>query len=321
MIALETVSSALVICLFLYLVMGGADFGGGIVDLFTFGPLKEKQQTQIRETLAPIWEANHVWLILIVVVLFTAFPKAFAYFCTVLHVPITLMLLGIVFRGAAFAFEKYDPATLARRRWKRWFNYSSLLTPFFLGVLLGAITEGRLPAPGQITTPDFFLTWISPLTISVGIFTVVLCFFLAAVYLTCETSHLTLAQDFAHLAKRSEIFLVFAGGVVLFIGRFAIFQTLIGIAILTLTSLLMLLTAFFLDTGRFRWAKLTAPSCVALILLGWVCDQLPFLIRPHFTFAASAANEITLNWLAWSLGIGALLLVPALRLLFKIPVC
>ena len=128
--------------LIFYALMGGADFGGGIWNLLAFGSRAKRQREAIADAIAPIWEANHVWLILVIVLLFTGFPGGFATMMTALNIPITMMLLGIVLRGSAFVFRKYDVKD--ERRWNTLFAIASFLTPFFQGVILGALTTGQI---------------------------------------------------------------------------------------------------------------------------------------------------------------------------------
>src|SRR5439155_2863496 len=134
-----------------YAVLGGADFGGGVWDLLAFGPRKERQRELIAEAIGPVWEANHVWLILAIVLLFTCFPPAFARLGTLLHIPLSLVLIGIVLRGSAFTFWRYggsggSHADLAQRRWGVVFAVASLITPLLLGTTAGAIASGGLPS-------------------------------------------------------------------------------------------------------------------------------------------------------------------------------
>src|ERR1700680_1967778 len=126
----------------IYALMGGADFGGGMWNLLAFGPRAKRQREAIADAIAPIWEANHVWLILVIVLLFTGFPAGFATIMTALNIPMTVMLLGIVLRGSAFVFRKYD--VKKDRRWSSIFGMASFLTPFFQGVILGALTTGQI---------------------------------------------------------------------------------------------------------------------------------------------------------------------------------
>src|SRR5262249_54905210 len=140
---------------------GGADFGGGVWDLLATGPRGERQRPLIEQQIAPIWEANHVWLIVIVVVFFTAFPPAFAVVTTVLHVPLTLLLVGIVMRGSAFVFRSYGSRT---RGWGRAFAIASVITPLLLGVVIGALTShhGVGEAAAQIGRAPFTTVFVAP---------------------------------------------------------------------------------------------------------------------------------------------------------------
>ncbi|MCA9556709.1 MAG: cytochrome d ubiquinol oxidase subunit II, partial [Myxococcales bacterium] len=159
----DLVAAIILVALVAYTVTGGADFGGGVWDLLASGPRKDRQRALIARVVAPIWEANHVWLILVVVLLFVALPKAFAAITTALHVPLFIMLVGIVLRGSAFVFRAYDPhGGVAVRRWSRVFAVSSAVTPFFLGVTLGAVASGALrvdPATGRPLV-GFWAPWV-----------------------------------------------------------------------------------------------------------------------------------------------------------------
>jgi len=151
----DVVAAAMVLSLIVYAVLGGADFGGGVWDLFAFGPRAERQRALVDGALAPVWEANHVWLIIVVVLLFTAFPTAFSATCIALHIPLTLVLLGIVLRGSAFVLRKYDVGPgPAAHRWGRVFAVSSLATPVFVGVTLGAVTSGRIRVVDGVPTTE-----------------------------------------------------------------------------------------------------------------------------------------------------------------------
>jgi cytochrome bd ubiquinol oxidase subunit II len=139
-------AAVVLIALTIYVLTGGADYGSGVWDLLATGPRKLQQRQFIAEAIGPIWEADHVWLILIVVILFTGFPAAFASIMTALNVPLTLMLVGIVMRGSAFSFRSYGSADEhVRREWGRIFAIASLITPALLGITIGAIASGRAP--------------------------------------------------------------------------------------------------------------------------------------------------------------------------------
>src|SRR3954453_19851471 len=136
-------AAVMLAALILYALLAGADFGGGVWDLLSIGPRAKAPRALISHALAPVWEANHVWLILVVVVLFTAFPPAFAAVTTGLHLPLSVMLVGIVLRGSAFTFLHYDASERNRRRWGRAFALPSVATPVLLGVVVGALASGR----------------------------------------------------------------------------------------------------------------------------------------------------------------------------------
>ena len=156
---------AIVVALMLYVLLAGADFGGGVWDLLAFGPRRARQRQAIEHAIGPIWEANHVWLILVVVVMFTAFPTAFAALSTSLHVPLTLFLGGVVFRGSAFAFRSFDGGAgagsgadrgdRAQRRWGLIFSLASLISPLLLGMTVGAIASGRIRVTDGLVTGGF----------------------------------------------------------------------------------------------------------------------------------------------------------------------
>ena len=183
------VAGVMALALIIYTLGAGADFGAGVWDLLARGPTRHAQRAVIGKALGPIWEANHVWLILIVVLLFVCFPAAHAAIATALHVPLTLVLIGVVLRGSAYVFQHYDTDEhgVAARRWERVFAIASLVTPLALGVTLGALAGGidRDPATGLVRT-DFISAWLAPDPLAVGLFTLALFAHLAAVYLLHE---------------------------------------------------------------------------------------------------------------------------------------
>ncbi|HEX8539603.1 MAG TPA: cytochrome d ubiquinol oxidase subunit II, partial [Cystobacter sp.] len=187
----------LVAALILYALFGGADFGGGVWDLLASGPRQARQRELIARALGPVWEVNHVWLILAVVILFSAFPRAFAALSVALHVPLTLLLLGIIFRGTAFTFRTYDArGDAVQRRWGLVFSMASVLSPALLGMCVGAVVSGDIRVQGLTVVSGFFSAWLSPFALAVGALALCLFAFLAAVYLTAETREPGLQEDF-----------------------------------------------------------------------------------------------------------------------------
>src|SRR5882672_4823841 len=168
----------------LYALFGGADFGAGLWDLIAGDATRgERPRARIQRSLTPVWEANHVWLIFILVVLWTAFPEAFGAVMSTLYVPIALAAVGIVLRGAGFAFRKSIESLEARRAMGAAFAISSVLTPFFMGTVVGAIAAGNVPVGGN---GDAFSSWLAPLPLLTGALFVASGAYLAAIYLVCD---------------------------------------------------------------------------------------------------------------------------------------
>src|SRR5260370_12772136 len=187
----------MIAALILYALLGGADYGGGVWDLFAFGRLAPQQRTLIAKAIGPVWEANHVWLILVIVILFTAFPPAFAAISTALHIPLTLLLIGIVLRGATFTFRAHDvQRDNVQRRWSLVFSIARIMPALLLGITLGAIASGTIRIESGQVVSGFFSSWLDPFPFAVGFFALSLFAFLAAVYLTLETPDYELQEDF-----------------------------------------------------------------------------------------------------------------------------
>jgi cytochrome d ubiquinol oxidase subunit II len=319
-------AGAMMVSLTFYALLGGADFGGGVWDLFATGPRKGAQRELIAEAISPVWEANHVWLILAIVLLFTAFPPAFAAIATALHVPLTLMLIGVVLRGSAFTFRSYDKRTDdAQRRWGRIFSMTSLITPVLLGVTVGAISSGRIRGEYTNFAEGFVFPWFSPFAFAVGFFALALFAFLAAVYLTVEAPDESLREDF-RLRALAAAFVVGAMALVVFLlsenGAPLLRQRL---SQSWWTWPLQLSTAVFatgaiyaLWTRKFRVARFCAAAQASLILWGWGGAQYPNLVAPDWTIYNAAAPVVTLRLVWWALLAGAVLLFPSFYYLFRV---
>ncbi|MFA4853133.1 MAG: cytochrome d ubiquinol oxidase subunit II, partial [Bacteroidales bacterium] len=191
------------IAVLLYVLLGGADFGAGIIEIFT----GKKSIDTISKAIAPVWEANHIWLILAIVILFTGFPHVFASLTTYLHIPLLIILVGIVFRGTAFTFRYYDAIKdNTHKYYTILFRISSLLTPFFFGVTLGAIILGKIPANVHGTFYEVFISpWLNLFTFATGIFLTLLFGWLASVYLIGEAHN---EETYHTFTKTSRIFLI-----------------------------------------------------------------------------------------------------------------
>lgn len=303
MVAIVLASSLVV-----YVLTAGADFGGGVWDLLAGGPRAVRQRRAIALTIAPIWEANHVWMILALVLTFVAFPRAYAAIGTTLHVPITLMLVGIVLRGSAFVFRAYDYRHDAvQRRWSVVFASASAFTPVMLGILVGAIASGNIDPE----RPEYLWSWLAPFPVAVGLLTLAIFAFLAAVYLTlAEHVDDELREDFrlrgliasgaVFLLAWTAFFLAKDGAPVLWEGLWAStwslpFQALIGLVGLSCIGALAL--------RRYRLARLLAGAEAVLVVGGWARAQWPWVL-PGKVHVADAAPDHVLNLLLLVLLIG-----------------
>ena len=320
------IAGVMLLALVLYALLAGADFGGGTWDLLAAGERRAEQKALIEKALAPVWEANHVWLILVVVLLFTAFPPAFAAISVSLFVPITLFLIGVVFRGSAFSFRAYElRGDVHQRRWGFIFSLASVLSPLFLGMIVGAVASGRIRVENDVVRGGYFAPWLAPFPIAVGVFAAALFSFLAATYLTNEADTDALRDDFRRRALISGA----AVGVMALVAFALSFQgaPLIreGLTARAWTWPLHGLTAISATTSfwalwrrRFAIARLAASSQVALIVLGWGASQYPHLLVPDLTVTNAAANQHTLNFLLGALGVGFVVLFPALYGLYRV---
>ncbi len=317
----------MVASLVLYALLGGADYGGGVWDLFAFGPRARRQRALIAQAIGPVWEANHVWLILVIVILFTAFPPAFAVIATALHIPITLLLIGIVLRGTAFTFRTYDvQRDDIQRRWSLVFSIASIITPILLGTTLGAVASGTISVENGAVTSGFFNSWLAPFPFAVGFFALALFAFLAAVYLTVEAEdERDLQDDFRLRALLAGVVVgLLALTVFLLAGtgaptvRAGISRTSWALGLHFLTAVAATSAFFTLWTRRYKVARVCAAAQVTLILLGWAFAQFPHLVEPDITLWSAAAPQITLQLLLGALVAGALLLFPSYYYLFRI---
>src|SRR5258706_7414210 len=184
--------------LILYALLGGADYGGGVWDLLASGKRAPAQRALIAQAIGPVWEANHVWLILVIVVLFTAFPPAFAAISTALHIPLTMLLIGIVLRGTTFTFRAHDvKRDHVQRRWSLLFSIASIITPVLLGIVLGAIASGTIRVENGVVVSGFLKSWLAPFPFAVGFFAPSFLSFFAGVYLGVRTRPHPLVEVFS----------------------------------------------------------------------------------------------------------------------------
>jgi len=313
-----------VLALMAYAVLAGADFGAGVWDLLAWGPKAKEQRKTISNAIGPVWEANHVWLIFIIVLLFTCYPRAFSALSISLFVPFHLALLGIVLRGASFVFRAYAPE---RSRfasfWGSVFGSASLFTPFVLGMCMGAISAGSIRQMGSKVTSDVSV-WTNPSSVVMGLMALFEAAYLAAVYLTLESPDKDLQESFRIRALVSGfIFAAVSLGALPVFAVYAphLWKRLLApsvVPIVFLGIIVGLVSAAALFFRKYWIARISAAGQVVILLLGWAIAQRPYIIYPDFTIANSSASEATLRFVIWSVPIGMLILIPSLAVLFAV---
>jgi cytochrome d ubiquinol oxidase subunit II len=312
--------------LVLYAVLGGADFGAGIWEAFK-GRRAKEQEALISRAMGPVWEANHVWLILVVVIMFTAFPRAFQQVVTTFHIPLSLLLVGITLRGCAFTFRHYDvaPGLRTTRLYSAVFEAASLISPATQGLIVGGLLLGRIPAAPASFADGYIWPWLTPFGAALAVFLILLDAYLAAVFLTGEAPDADLAGLFARRARLASGAVVVAGGGVFLAGewtglnlvhRFAAEPVSVGCLILATLLFVPLRTR--IRAAYQLPARLLASAQVGLIIAGWMAFQLPEVIHFDGAYGApltiynTAAPEATIRQLLIALVVGSLLIFPAL---------
>lgn len=304
-----------------YALLGGADFGGGVWDLLAHGPRKWQQRHAVAHAMGPVWEANHVWLIFVIVVLFTCFPKGYSALCVGLFVPLHLTLLGIMLRGAAFMFRKHGAAP---RGWGLVFGIASIISPVLLGAAFGAVTTGglRVSPAGVVTTePNGLALWLKLYPLACGVLALSTCAYLAAVYLVVETRG-QLREDFRRRAIFAGTATAALSAIVLVLAmREApwFVRQLVSVRawpIIVIGLLLFVSSAVAVFRRHYVASCACAAGEVGVLLVGWGMAHRQFLIYPDVPLVATAAPSATLRFVLWSLPVGLILLLPSLWLLF-----
>lgn len=324
---LEGIIAALaLVAVIAYALLAGADFGGGIWDMFATGPRRGEQRAAIAQAMGPVWEANHVWLIFVIVILFTAFPPAFAALSIALFVPFHLVLVGIVLRGAAFVFRAYGPRTQSMSQSTRWgviFGAASVITPVLLGMSMGAISAGNLRVIEGEVKIEGIAPWLQPISLAIGALALALCAYLAAVYLANETEG-ALQEDFRTRALLAGTFVVGISVLTIPLTYFdarALWNGLLSeqaAPVVIAGVIAALVSGWALLMRRYRLARMAAAAQVIFLLIGWGVAQHPYLIYPDVTLTNAAAPASTIKFVLYTLPVGAALLIPSLRLLFVV---
>jgi cytochrome d ubiquinol oxidase subunit II len=306
-----------------YGLFGGADFGAGIWDLLAGGTRRgARQRDLIEHSIGPVWEANHVWLIFVLVVLWTGFSGAFAAVVTTLYIPLTLAAFGMIARGAAFAFRKSISTLPMRRFLGAGFALSSLVTPYFLGAVVGGVASGRVP-PG-IAEGDVITSWVNPTSVLGGVMAVLVCAYLSAVFL-CADAKREGADDLVDEFRIRALGTAAVTGVAGLIGLFVLrgdapllWNGLTGRAapVLGLSIVAGAAAVVCLGLRRYVAARLASALAVTTILVGWAVSQYPYLLVPQLTIEEAATGRATLEAMLLALAVGAVVLVPSLVYLY-----
>jgi len=318
------VAMAMFLGVVVYALFAGADFGSGFYDLTAgSGERGSEIRTLVDTSIGPVWEANHVWLIYILVMWWTGFPATFAAATTTLFIPLCLALAGIVLRGASFAFRKYSETFAEARLFGAIFAASSVITPFFLGAAAGAIASGRVPADGY---GDLIGSWINPTSMVGGCLAVATCVFLAGVFLTADAARAGSAELAERLRKRTLGVGVVAG-VIVFAGLYPVAHDAPTLShglrtaaspLLVVAAAAGIATLVLLYRRKFSPARVSAVAAVASVVTGWGVGQYPWLLVDQVTIDEGAGADATLTGLLVVVVLAGDIVLPALTYLFRL---
>ena len=319
----DAVAAVLWVGVTLYAVFGGADFGAGMWSLLAGrGERGERPRALVAWAIGPVWEANHVWLIFVLVVLWTSFSEAFASIFSTLFIPLSLVALGIVLRGAGFAFHKVAAREGAQRASEALFAISSVLTPFFMGTVVGAIASGRVPVGNA--TGDAVTSWLNPLSLLVGALFVATSAYLAAVFLISDARRLGDAALERYFRARALATAAVAGAIAI-AGIFVLRDdaryvydrlTSEGLPLVVLSAVCGLGALALIARSARRGARELAVGAVVAVIWGWGVAQFPYLLPEDLTIAEGAAPDPTLTTVLIVFGVAVVLVLPSLAFLY-----
>ncbi len=306
-----------------YVLLGGADFGAGFWDLLAGSAESGAPQRQrIAQSIGPVWEANHVWLIFALVVTWTGFPTVFASIASTLYIPLTIVAFGIILRGSAFAFRKTVTEVAVQRIFGASFALSSVITPFFLGMIAGAIASGRVPL--GVAQGNVIGSWLNPTSVIGGALAVEVAAYLAAVYLIRDCERVGDTEMARYFRVRALVMGVITGitallGIaVLHADAPLLYSGLThhGLPLVVLSALFGALSLVLLLRGNHVTVRITAALAVVSVLWAWGVAQYPDILSGTVTVSGAAAPQATLVVLVVTLAIGTALLIPSMLLLY-----
>lgn len=318
----------LFLSILLYVVLGGADFGAGIIELFTSEKNKDRTRDTLYRAIGPIWEANHMWLIITIVILFVAYPLIYAELSVYLHIPLIIMLLGIIARGTAFVFRNYDAVKDDMQHlYNRIYFASSFITPLFLGIVAGSVISGHIDHAASGFVDVYIFSWLNWFSVGVGFFVVALCGFLASVYLIGETDNSDDRKRFINKARHMNIAAV-ASGAYVFVTAWIdgiplanwIFGTTVGLIAVIAAGISLVILWVLIYSGNAIIIRLLAGFQVTMIMLAIGYAHFPDFIviknGTNLTLMDHRATMQTINALGWALLIGTVFIIPALFYLY-----
>jgi cytochrome d ubiquinol oxidase subunit II len=308
----------------LYLLLGGADFGAGIIELFTSRVNRHRTRKNMYEAIGPVWEANHMWLIIVIVILFVGFPKIYTTVSIYLHIPLVCMLLGIIARGTAFVFRNYDAVKDDMQKvYTRIFMLSSVLTPFFLGIIAASVVSSKIDLQAHDFVSAYIYSWLNLFSIAVGIFTVTICAYLAAVFIIGQVDSEADRKRFTRKAT-TLIFVVMGAGALVFIAAWSehipllswIFSDVPGIIAIILATLSLIIMFYFLNRNKPVVLRILAGFQVAMILFAATYSHFPDIVLlkggQNLSLLADQGELKTMEALGYALLIGSVFILPAL---------
>ncbi len=320
-----TAALVLLLAITLYAVFGGADFGAGFWDLVAGGTRRgDRPREVIDHAIAPVWEANHVWLIFVFVLLWTCFPEAYASIWLTFFVPLSIAAFGIVLRGAGFAFRKAVLRTRDRRTFGAAFALASVLVPFCLGAVVGGIASGRVPSGGRAGDP--IESWLNPTSLFTGVLAVCLCAYLAAFLLVRDAARLS-DDGMVDYFRRRGVASGLAAGVVSGVGIVVMSRdaryvydglTSRALPVVILTVLAGVGALWLLHRRSTRPARVAAAGALAGVVLSWGVAQWDYLLPTSLTVSAASAPDGTITAVLVAGALAVVLIVPAFVLLYAL---
>ena len=334
--AVELVILFLAISLVLYAILGGADFGTGLLELSSRPPLRTDVRTITKLALVPVWEANHMWLIIAVVIMFVAFPRGYSIILTHFHIPISLLLVGIVLRGCAFTFRHYDPSP-TERPWYSWlFVFGSILAPVMIGMTIAGLLFGKVNLHPTSFVEGYIAPWLSVFGFLVGLFTLWVFGYLSAVFCVGEVRahrlHLRRPSQtrkfFLKMAIRFSVAMIGTGCLIMISGlssgiRFhtSFFSSALSIPVMIVATVGLILSLASLLLRKYWLARFLSSAAIGSVLLGWIWIRFPTVVdttEGPISLLQIASPDATIQMLLIALISGCTIIFPGLYFLFKV---